>query len=225
MSQLDEIIPPEIRDDSFAGALIKLGGDTSLTTYLEIGSSNGAGSTWAFVTGMMQRPDDSKARLFCMEMSEPRFAELSQRYRDQPHVHCYNYSSVLLEEFPSEEQVVHFYTSTRTNLNLTPLPIVLGWLRQDIDYLRQRAQPFNGIDHIKKENRISHFDCVLIDGSEFTGEQELLHTLGAKVIALDDVNSFKCFNCYRILRSHVGYELVTEDLTLRNGYAIFRRRY
>ncbi len=225
MSQIDQIIPPEIRDDGFASALIALGGDASLTTFLEIGSSNGAGSTRAFVTGMKQRPESSKARLFCMEMSGPRYAELVQRYREMPGVHCYNYSSVLLEEFPSDEQVVHFYTNTRTNLNLTPLPVVLGWLRQDIDYLRQRPQPFNGIDHIKSENRIAHFDCVLIDGSEFTGERELLHTLGAKVIALDDVNSFKSFNCYRILRSHVGYELVTEDLTLRNGYAVFRRRY
>jgi hypothetical protein len=222
---LSEIIPPEIRNDSFYDALLGLARDGSLRTYLEIGSSSGEGSTHAFVTGLRARADLAEAKLFCMEMSRERFAVLADRYRDDGFVHCYNTSSVLLAEFPSAEEIAFFYANTRTNLNLTPLAIVLGWLRQDTDYLRLRQQTVNGIEQIKAEHGIANFDCVLIDGSEFTGEKELMHTLGARVIALDDINAHKNFNCYRMLRSHVGYALAHEDLKLRNGFAIFRRRF
>jgi len=69
------------------------------------------------------------------------------------------------------------------------------------------------------------FDMVLIDGSEFTGEAELYHCLGARVIALDDVNSHKCFNAYRILANHVSYALTHQNMGLRNGFAVFERRF
>ena len=49
--------------------------------------------------------------------------------------------------------------------------------------------------------------------------------IGAKIIALDDVNSFKCFSAYKILQSHFGYELVTQNLDLRNGYAVFKKKF
>jgi hypothetical protein len=222
---LNQIIPPEISGDVFYDSLLALARDPSLQTFLEIGASSGEGSTHALTTGLRSRLDVANTRLFCLEMSSERFTLLASRYRDDAFVYCYNLSSVLLADFPSEEEVTFFYNNTRTNLNLTPLATVLGWLREDIDYLRSRAQTVNGIEQIKAAHGIESFDCVLIDGSEFTGERELWHTLGAKVIALDDVNAHKNFNCYRMLRSHVGYALVGEDLRLRNGFAIFRRRY
>jgi hypothetical protein len=222
---LNQIIPPEIHNDPFYHSLKALAADTSLHTYLEIGSSSGEGSTQAFVTGIRSRPDPAAARLFCMEMSTERYNALAERYRDDRFVRCYNLSSALRSEFPSAEEVAFFYANTRTNLNAYPLEVVLDWLRQDIAYLENHQPSVNGIEFIKQDNNIDVFDCVLIDGSEFTGERELYHVIGAKVIALDDVNAHKCFNCYRILRSHVGYELVSENLQVRNGYAIFRRRY
>ena len=224
-AMLSELIPPEINDDAFYEALHVLAREPSLKTYLEIGSSSGEGSTRAFVTGLRSRPDVSETRLLCMEMSQQRHAALAARYRGDQFVHCYNLSSVLLSEFPNEREVSFFYANTRTNLNATPLPVVLSWLRQDVEYLRHMAQERNGIEQIRADHGITDFDCVLIDGSEFTGERELRRTLGAKVIALDDVNAHKCFNAYRMLRSHFGYELIAENLRLRNGYAIFRRRY
>jgi hypothetical protein len=222
---LNQIIPPEILNDPFYTALQQLAMDPGLKTYLEIGSSSGEGSTQAFVTGLRTRADSHDTRLFCMEMSKERYAALADRYRSDAFVRCYNLSSALLSEFPSEAEVAFFYNNTRTNLNAYPLDVILDWLRQDIAYLSSHHQPVNGIEHIKQENGIDVFDCVLIDGSEFTGEREMYHVMGARVIALDDVNAHKCFNCYRLLRSHVSYELVSENLQVRNGYAIFRRRF
>ncbi|MBT8630965.1 hypothetical protein AOC23_02610 [Polynucleobacter paneuropaeus] len=50
---------------------------------------------------------------------------------------------------------------------------------------------FNGVDKIKNDNNIKTFDMVLIDGSEFSGERDLHSIMGAKLIALDDINAFK----------------------------------
>jgi glycosyltransferase involved in cell wall biosynthesis len=224
-SGLSRIIPGEIVGDEFYDALQRYARRPDLKTFLEIGSSSGAGSTRAFASALRERPDAADTRLFCMELSRERYAALRSAYADYPFVRVHNLSSVGLDEFPSEEEVAFFYRSTRTTLNTYPLPQVLSWLRQDIAYMRESGLTSNGIERIKLDHGIRHFDMVLIDGSEFTGEAELFHTIGARVIALDDVNSHKCFNVYRILANHVSYGLTVQNLQIRNGFAIFERRF
>ena len=68
------------------------------------------------------------------------------------------------------------------------------------------------------------FDMVLIDGSEFTGEVELGKVIGARLILLDDTNTFKCFRARQRLLADPDYEVIADDQTLRNGFAAFRRR-
>ncbi|HTH39796.1 MAG TPA: glycosyltransferase family 1 protein [Rhodocyclaceae bacterium] len=224
-SMLSQIIPGEIVNDDFYKQLFTLASRPDLKTFLEIGSSSGAGSTHAFASALKARPDAADTRLFCMELSKERFANLKAAYADCSFVRVYNQSSVSAEEFPSEEEVAFFYNHTRTNLNAYPLEQVISWLRQDLEYMRQSGLTENGIEVIKRENGIKHFDMVLIDGSEFTGEAELHHVMGAKIIALDDVNAHKCFNVYRMLSNHVNYGLIQQNFELRNGYAVFERRF
>lgn len=224
-SELDRIIAPEIKDDQFYRTLGELASNETVKTILEIGSSSGGGSTQAFVEAIRRRPDADTVHLFCMEVSRARWGKLAETYRSDRFVHAYNVSSVALSDFPTPEEVTFFYNATRTNLNQYPLETVLGWLQQDIDYVKSSGNDSNGIVHIKKLHGIRDFDLVLIDGSEFTGERELSAVMGARFIALDDVNAHKCFNCYNILKSHVHYSLVGQDLGLRNGFAVFARRY
>jgi hypothetical protein len=63
----------------------------------------------------------------------------------------------------------------------------------------------------------------MIDGCEFTGLAELKLLYGSKFIALDDVNSFKCYEAYRLLKDSNSYRLYAENWNLRNGFAIFER--
>ncbi len=65
---------------------------------------------------------------------------------------------------------------------------------------------------------------VLIDGSEFPGKAELEDVYGSKWILLDDVNAFKNYENYQSLFNDQSYELYEEDWSLRNGFAIFRRK-
>ncbi|HEY3432098.1 MAG TPA: glycosyltransferase family 1 protein [Rhodocyclaceae bacterium] len=224
-SMLSKIIPGEIVNDDFYKLLHSLASRPELKTFLEIGSSSGAGSTHAFVSALKARPDADQTRLYCMELSTERYTALKAAYADCNFVKVYNQSSVSMEEFPSEQEVAFFYANTRTTLNTYPVEQVISWLRQDLEYMKQSGLTRNGIEVIKSENGLKHFDMVLIDGSEFTGEAEMYHTMGAKIIALDDVNSHKCFNVYRMLSNHVNYALTHQNFELRNGYAVFERRF
>lgn len=222
---LDKIIPAEISGDAFFSALVSISQRKDLRFFLEIGSSSGLGSTTAICSGISSRVDAQQTRLFCLEVSKQRYCDLVNNLRAYPFVVPYNLSSVPLDSFPSEEEVRHFLQVTKTNLNLAPVETVLEWLNQDTQYIKDNGLNYCGLDFVKIANGIESFDFVLIDGSEFTGERELRLVMGAKIIALDDVNSFKCFSAYQIMRTHFSYKLVAQDLSLRNGFAIFEKNY
>ena len=225
MTRIEDIIPAEVLNDEFYNELISIASRPELKTFLEIGSSSGSGSTQALVNGIKQRVDHFGVSLFCMELSRPRFIKLSETYAAEEFVKTYNLSSVATTEFPSATEVEFFYNNTKTNINNAPLTTVLEWRSQDLYYIKENALDANGIQFIINANKIDKFDFVLIDGSEFTGERELIHILGAKVIALDDINAFKCFSAFNILSSHFAYKLVSFDRNTRNGFAIFEKRY
>lgn len=220
-SELHDVIPPEIKNDEFYYLIKKLSKNEQISTALEIGSSSGQGSTEAFVKGLSENIHGSP-KLFCMEISKPRYTELKQRYADKSFVHCYNTSSVPLNKFPTSKQIEEFYYSTKTALNRYSLEQVLGWLKQDIDYVRSMNINEDGIERIKRENNINSFDMVLIDGSEFTGKSELDKIYGTSIILLDDINGFKNFDNYKRLIADKNYQLIAENWQIRNGYAAFK---
>ena len=222
---MENLIQPEILNDEFHSALKHYASRSDLYTFLEIGSSSGGGSTDAFVSSITQRQDGSEVSLFCMEVSRTRFKALANHYSTEDFVRCYNISSIEANEMPSNAEVINFYNSTKSALNNYSIKTILGWLSQDIEYIRRSGSDVNGIQFIKKANHIQNFDMVLIDGSEFSGERELRNTIGAKIIALDDVNSFKCWNAYQILLHTTNYKLKEHNFLLRNGYALFERLY
>ena len=220
---INDIIPAEIKNDPFYDQLQQFASKKSLKTFLEIGSSSGGGSTDAFVTAIRKRSDKDDVQLFCMEISKPRYELLSKTYENDVFVKAYNVSSISAAEFPTESEIVHFYQTQQTNLNHHKLETVIGWYKQDLNYLQDNQSNISGIAHIKSANNINLFDMVLIDGSEFTGEKELAYVIGAKIIALDDTETFKCFNAMRALEKNPSYHLITHRPDIRNGYAIFER--
>ncbi|HEY5236246.1 MAG TPA: hypothetical protein VIJ14_08725 [Rhabdochlamydiaceae bacterium] len=220
-TQIDQIIPPEIKQDVFFDAIYRLARSERLETILEIGSSSGEGSTEAFVKGINENP--FHPTLYCMEVSTVRFKALKDRYSTNRSVVCHHVSSVPVESFPSEEEVLTFMKTVNTSLRGYDPAEVISWLRRDIDYVKVANVPQNGIERIKAEQEIENFDMVLIDGSEFTGQAEFKLIYGAKFILLDDIRAFKNYQNYMALLSDTNYELIEEDPMLRNGYAIFRR--
>ncbi|MEH2150759.1 FkbM family methyltransferase [Nostoc sp.] len=220
-SELNRLIPAEIKNDEFYTAIQRIAKEEDIKIVLEIGSSSGEGSTEAFVTGLRENPN--KPTLFCMEVSKNRFTELKNNYKDEDFVKCYNMSSIAVNKFPTEKEVTDFYNSLHTNLNIYPLERVLGWLRQDIKYVNNSGVSDNGIQIIKNENNIDYFDLVLIDGSEFSGQAELDEVYGANFICLDDITTFKNYRNHQKLLADKNYLLLAQSTSVRNGYSIFKK--
>lgn len=220
-NELSQLIPPEIKNDEFYAAIQKIASEETIKNVLEIGSSSGTGSTEAFVMGLRENPN--KPALFCMEVSQERFIELKKRYENYGFVKCYNVSSVAIDKFPDEGEITTFYNRNRSNLNAYSLERVIGWLRQDIEYVKASGVAENGIELIKKENNIDFFDAVLIDGSEFTGIAELKEVYGAKIILLDDINTYKNRYNHDRLVADDNYVKIAQNDSLRNGYSVFKR--
>jgi glycosyltransferase involved in cell wall biosynthesis/predicted O-methyltransferase YrrM len=220
-SELDIIIPPEIKNDEFYTIIQKIAREEDIKTVLEIGSSSGEGSTEAFVIGLRENPN--QPTLFCMEVSQARFANLKKSYENDSFVKCYNVSSVPIEQFPDQNEIIDFHQNSDSNLRAYPIEQVLGWLQQDIEYIKNSGVPANGIQQVKQENNIESFDLVLIDGSEFTGIAELKELYGSKFICLDDITTFKNHQNHHQLLTDPNYVLISHNTSTRNGYSVFKK--
>lgn len=220
-SDLERTIPPQIIEDDFYSLIITVASRPDVQTILEIGSSAGEGSTEAFVTGMKLNP--SSPSLFCLEISHARFSELVTRFADDPAIRCYNASSVPERSFASEDEVLDFWLKRTSKFSAFPLPLVLSWLSQDKTYLNSSGVEDNGIRSIMDHNGIEQFDVVLIDGSEFTGKAELDLIYGARIVLLDDIDTFKNYENFRRLSFDPIYDLKHENHTIRNGFAMFEK--
>jgi hypothetical protein len=219
--QLDDLIPPEIAGDQFAELIEEIASTSGVREILEIGSSAGEGSTAAWVRGALR--NSIRPRVHCIEVSIERHAALARRWRNQPFVHCHNVSSVPLERFPSASDVEQFYRRVPSRLGDFELDVVLQWLRQDVEYVREHGLSAPGIANIKRELGIDVFDAALIDGSEFTGSAEFDDVYGARFLLLDDTETFKNWENSRRLRADPRYRLVRSDPETRNGFAVFER--
>lgn len=213
------IIPAEIKHDQFYNLIIDmLKYDTSISNILEIGASSGDGSTEAFIIG---KNNKSNIKLFSIEVCTERFNILKDRYKNDNNFYPYNVSSIAINSFPSKEKVINFYNNTNSILNRYQLDDILGWYDNDIKYITTNQIPQDGINLIKKEHNIKYFDCVLIDGSEFTGVPELELIYGAKYILLDDIFTFKNYETNQKLKQDKNYKCIIENYNVRHGFSIF----
>ena len=221
---LGHLMPPQMKNDGFYRAIVKVAATPGVRAILEIGASSGQGSTEALVTGALKNPDGYPA-ICSIEVSEVRMAAFLETWKGYAFVRGFNTSSVPTSSFPSEEEVSHFYHSVRSKLRNNRLEKVLGWLRQDLDYLAEHPDlDRHGIREIKAETGITVFDAVLIDGSEFTGKVEMEEVYGAGFLMLDDTRSFKNLDNLARLAADPSYRLVKKSRWTRNGWAIFEHR-
>lgn len=221
-----DIIPPEIKNDKFYYSIIDLlANEKEIKNVIEIGASSGEGSTEALIIGKLkhqkQYPNNNPINIYSLEVCKERYNKLKTRYENIEHFYPYNVSSVSIEHFPAKKNIIDFYKSTPTSLNQYPIDIILSWYDNDINYIIKNNIKQNGIETIKKITGINNFDLALIDGSEFTGETELLQLWGSKYILLDDINAYKNYNSHMKLKQSTEYKCLIEDYKTRNGFSIF----
>jgi len=198
---------------------------------VEIGSANGLGSTQAILSSM---PLDSS--FFGLESDPERYKELVENCKKHDrNIHLYNASSVPVEEFMTNKEILEFLVAhPEMNLSTYPVDTILGWREENIESLVKNKTQQNGIDriinHIDLENGEDWRDdndivtCVLIDGSAFTGEKEMKKLTGSSIYILDDTQDIKNYDNYIILCLDLDYRIWKENKKYRNGYAIFVKK-
>ncbi len=220
---MEDVIAPEIVNDPFSRWISDICSRREVRSIIEIGSSSGDGSTQAILNGIKGRSDLSDMIICCFELSSIRFKNLEKNVSGFDVVYPYNLPSVASSEFPSEDDVKKFMVDYEGPLKSLPVDRVVGWLRQDIEYVRRSGADINGISAVKLRHNLKTFDAAIIDGSEFTGAVELRYLMGSKYILLDDTETFKCRLAFERLISDPRYDCIAYDPKLRNGYAIFER--
>lgn len=212
---MNNLIAPEIVNDDFAVALEHLVARQPVKSILELGASAGDGSTACFMRGMHV---NTEARLYSLEASKERFAELQKRYNNRARITCINAFSVPFEQW---------LTPAIIDRLVLPFGCEFGgddfkrWLKQEQDYLAESGVATNGIEQAMTLNG-GPFDLVLIDSSLFTGSAELDAVYGSSFIALDDVRSMKNGLNHVRLKNDPTYRLLANGST-RYGWAIYGR--
>lgn len=214
---------PEIYNDELYYTIIELVKIKKPKTILEIGSATGEGSTTAFIKGALQiRP---VPEIYCLETVRDRYNELVENTREHKFVHCYNWSSIPLDDYINESGVEFLLkTVPKLKTNQYPVKEVLKWLAGDRAEIEKSQCSCNGIGKIKKASGVRFFDMVLIDGSPFTGFVELTRVLGAKIIILDDIIDIKNWDSYQFMTNNPHYTEIRKNEDLRNGYAVYEWR-
>lgn len=215
-------IPPEIFKDEFSAIIEEVLSNNPIRKIIEVGPSSGEGSTAAILKG--QR-DKSRYDFHLIEIDELRFLIVKEKLKNKRNVSVHHGSTIAMTDFPDWDKIKAFYETRATNLNKHTLETVKSWYESDRNKIQNLSQEKLGLLSKIIDGAPHEFDFVLIDGGEFSGLAELELVYGAKFIALDDINSFKCYDAFHLLKNSKEYRVYAENWELRNGFAVFSRAY
>lgn len=202
---------PQIHNDVFTDALSQVIRKYKPKTILDVGASEGKGSTSFFA--------ETDAKVYALEIMPERFELLKELFKDNKKVYCYNY--------PASAYVMtveHLWRLYRRKplwdcFRTMGIFEMLEW-RKNTQYDIDNSEIPNGILEIKRKHRIKNFGLACLDGGEWTGSAELQDVWGAKIIALDDVKAPKNYDNHKFLGKS-AYKMVAFDPKHRNGFSIW----
>lgn len=217
MSKVKYIATDVLSEDALGSMLISLIEKYSPETILEIGASDGKGST-----KVLAGAKSDECGLFCIEMDKERFELLVESTAGYKNVFPYNVASCSVDGMMSWDRVRQFRRERPRDLlwRVYTFREVQNWYNNTYKEIQASEVP-NGIAHIKQSHVITAFDLVFIDGGAFTGLTEMHLVYGAKIIVMDDTMDIKCFDPLQELLADPAYRLLHRDDAYRNGYAVF----
>ena len=195
----------QIDNDGFSTEITNYAANLKYTTFLEIGTWNGLGSTRAFSRGFKNRHDDYV--FYSLECNKDKCADAAQLYADNPKMHVLN--EVIWNEEPSDFYAV--FPQCLTN------QMYKHW--NEVDLINMKRCPL----FLNRPNLPAVFDVVLLDGGEFTTYYEFqLLKNKCKILMLDDINVAKCKLIVEELRADASWNIIKCE-NVRNGYLIAER--
>lgn len=208
-----------LEGDPLADTLCGLIQDYRPRTILDIGASDGTGSTQI----MHEESAEIGSEIYCIELDPDRFAALKRFASERDRIteyYCASVKTGLIERDMIIQASKQFpnWDAWRS----VGLQYMLDWYDRTMIVLSM-VEITDGINYIKNRHGITDFDMVLMDGSPFSGMAELQLVLGSDVIVMDDVNDIKCHEPYHYMMDREDYQLHSQNLQFRNGFAVFKK--
>ena len=200
-------ITPECNMGKFLTDIAK---NSELSTYLEVGTWNGLGSTRCIIDGLKQRaPYAKKYTFYSLECNTDKCNYARELYKDIEGVHILN--EVFLNDMPGD--IYNIFPELRDNAQFQ------YW--NAVDFANMKDKPL--FQH--REDLPAMFDVVLLDGGEFTTWYEYLAIMDrCKILALDDTNVSKCRRIVEKLRAQPHkWQIIIDNSNERNGNIVARR--
>jgi hypothetical protein len=225
--------PDHVRENPSAvvmcDTLADLASQPDVKTVIEIGSTNGRGSTMSIREGLEKNPNFPDVRLFCIEAVKTMYDTLAAERA--PYMKCYRVCSSPPREHYTDAEIERFFA---VDWPAAPFESPAqrqnpGWHKTERDrynaYMIRQGLPLDGIALVKDRNRISQFDMAFVDGGTYSGRSDLKRVYGAKYLVLDDIHTLKCKWAFDGLKKDPSYEMVMYYPCTKShfGYAAFRR--
>jgi hypothetical protein len=193
-------------DQDLGKVIFELSKEIENTTFVDIGTWNGLGSTKCFIEAMKL---NKSSKLYTIENNKEKFEVAKSLWQDV---------------IKDEELNVVFLNGT-----LVENELIDSWIEENNILLTDQQKYWLHIDKQNSTNLVNidcdSIDILLIDGSEYTGYLELILLKDkCKYILLDDVRSVKNEMSRNYLLSSPDFILISEDLYSRNGYSVFKKK-
>ena len=196
----------------FGMCLRELATDKRSKTFLEIGNWNGQGSTLSIMQGLMSRSDATT--FVSLEANKDRYDVSVDFWKD---IDTLNASLDLRYGKLSDD--IYDFEYVRSHKRF--IPDMERWYDLEVDQVKQAPVIDVGVECI---------DFVLFDGGEFCTVGDwtfVMENFSPRIVALDDINSFKTCDIYEELCASSEWKLVFtgghHDKVDKYTWAVFER--
>jgi hypothetical protein len=209
--------------------LVDLASRPDVRTVIEIGSTDGRGSTMALREGLEKNPHFPSVRLYCLEAVKQMFDVLAKTAA--PYMRCYRVCSTPPELHYSDDEIERFFLEDWPKAPFeTPAQRQdPAWHKRERDrytaYFLKHRLPLDGVAMVKLHNKLERFDLALVDGGTYSGRADVAAVYGARYLVLDDIHTLKCKWVFEELSVDPQYELIMHKpcTEAHFGYAAFER--
>ena len=192
-------------DSSFGKAIMTIASEDTYSTFLDVGTWNGMGTTRCLVLATDGRPN---SMIYSVEANRDMYNQAVSNWSSNMPSNLKLIYGKLSKSMLSYEEIVN---SPKFKDVQTHFMIHYG----------QDCYDFSNAPVVDLPNNI---DVAILDGGEFCGAGDLLRVLklGPKIIALDDTKCMKNDTNVETLSNSSDWKCM-EQSDDRNGWAIFKR--
>ncbi len=196
----------QINQGTLIGDLIhNFAQDLTSSTFLEVGTWNGMGSTKCIIEGLKKRQTPYK--FWSLECNSEK-SEFARKLYNIENVHILN--EVLYNKMP--EDIMENFPILKQDSQL------LHWLNVDIKNMSDKPL------FLERSDLPEIFDFILLDGGEFTTYNEFILLKDKfKTIVIDNINSYRGPLIKKFLNDNADKYKIIMEHPERNGFLLARR--